>query len=140
MSIPSKEAVIQQLEEYYETKLSPIQGKRILYEGTLSNKLRIVVCTPQTKIHAQGQGWVDISKTQVEEFKNFDISILAIRMEGNMMYYMHFDTLRPYFTDESLLTNKTAGEFWRLYLWPDKIQIVRNKEMLSIEPNNLNNL
>ena len=80
MSILPKETIIKQLEDYFHVKLQQVKGKQIIYDGVLSNKMRMVVCTPKSKMYPRGYGWVDITTVQMEAFENYNYQILAIRM------------------------------------------------------------
>jgi len=140
MSIIPKETIIKQLEDYFHVKLQQVKCKQIIYEGMLSNNMRMVVCTPKSKMYPRGFGWVDLTTVQLEAFDKYTYQILAIRMEGGSLYYLHVQTLTPYLTIESRKYNTREGNHWKLYLYPDHIRITGNKELYMIEPNNLNNL
>lgn len=140
MSIIPKETIIKQLEDYFQVQLRPIKSKQIMYEGILSNKLKIVVCTPSSKLYPRGNGWVDINMKQLDLFEKADYKIMVMRLEGGNVYYMHLGDLIYYCTPESMVYNKIEGDHWKLYLWPDDIQVLGNKELFKIQPNNLNNL
>lgn len=58
MSIPSKHIVVKFVSERYGCTLSNMKRKQIPYHG-LSKEKRLVLCTPQSKLHPRGHGWFD---------------------------------------------------------------------------------
>jgi len=51
----------------YGLTLSKLAGKRIIFENESKS---IVVAIPSSKIHVRGNGWVDLTKIQVDLFKS----------------------------------------------------------------------
>lgn len=92
MGIPLK----QELEKYLETHLYPVPRKKIFYKGVLSNGKEVLVCTPQSKLYPNGQGWIDLTIIKVSMLNEADHSILAFRVEGDRVYYLDFCDLKPY--------------------------------------------
>lgn len=133
--IPNKYEVIKTIEEKYQCKLISINGKRIMYEG-ITRGQTIVVCTPQSKIHANGHGWFDLSTIQVELLDRAQIAILAIRLEGNKIYYIDFSDLRTYLSDSTII-NYSGGDKWRIYIWENYLTIRGNEKRYHIDSKNI---
>ena len=140
MNIPTKESIISKLQQHFKTILHPITGKQIFYTGKLNNGRVILVCTPQSKLHRNGNGWVDITITQLALLEKTDCSILALRLEGDKVYYLNISDLKPYLTNESMVNNKREGDHWKLHMWPSYIQVLGNNEKLQVEANKIENL
>ncbi len=66
MRIPSKQTVILQLQEKTGIILNKIPGMQIMFTGNSLHKKEFVVCTPESKMHNNGYGWVDITVFQKE--------------------------------------------------------------------------
>lgn len=58
-----------------------------MFEGKSDGK-RIVVCTPSSKIHDKGSGLFDLNMKQISILDDSVIAILAVRLEGNKVYYL----------------------------------------------------
>ena len=71
----------------------------------------ILICTPHSKLHINGHGWIDITSKQILLLKKAKHSILAFRLEGNKVYYVNFFDLEKYLTQETMLNNKKEGTF-----------------------------
>ncbi len=140
MTIPNIDIIVAEIEKYFQTTLEPVKGTRIFFEGNLSNKKKFILCSPQSKLHQKGYGWIDLTETQISRFQGFDYCILAFRLEGASVYYMHFSTLEKYLTGDSMVYNEKEGDHWKLHIWPDKIKVVGNAKEFRIEPNNFNDL
>lgn len=59
MSVPDKGKIIEFLSNKYSCKFTTMARKQIMFEGS-TNRERIVVCTPSSKIHKKGSGWFDL--------------------------------------------------------------------------------
>ena len=140
MNIPVKEKVISELQEHIGVRLYQLPRKQIFYYGKLANGIEILVCTPQSKLHINGHGWIDLTIIQVSMLDEAGYSILAFRLEGDKVYYLNFCDLKPYLTEEALFNNEREGDHWKLYIWPKYIQILRNGRRLQIKPNNFEEL
>jgi hypothetical protein len=140
MRIPLKEKVIFGLQEHIGAKLYRQSGKRVFYNGKRVDCGKIVVCTPQSKLHRKGHGWIDFTRIQFLILDEADDSILAFRMEGDKVYYFYFRDFKDYLTKDSMLYNKREGDHWKLYIWPNYIEVRGNSTHFQIVPNNLKNL
>ena len=116
-----------------------VPGKQIIYQGKSLTGKDIIVCSPQTKLHDKGYGWVDFTVVQYTLMNDF-ISIIAIRMEGDRVYYFNFDDLKPFLTKEAMVFNVREGDHWKLYIWPDYIQVLGNKAHFKSKYNSVEQL
>lgn len=133
MSVPDKSIVVRTLSKKYDCILSTITGKQIMYQG-VSGKQRIVVCSPSSKLHVRGHGWFDLTIKQVGLLDYSDIAILAVRLEGNKLYYIDFKELRKLMSPDNLLRNSNEGEHWKIYIWETYILVRGNKQNFFISP------
>lgn len=133
MGIPGKQIVVETVGEKYNSKLSNIKRKQIMYEGVSKGK-RIVLCTPSSKLHVSGKGWFDLTTKQVDLLDDADIAILAVRLQGNKIYYIDFKDIRKLMTTEIMLKNPNEGEHWKLYVWENYIKVQGNEKEFHIEP------
>jgi hypothetical protein len=130
MSIPEKNIVISSLSKRYNCSLSNIIRKKIMYEG-VSNGKRLVLCTPESRIHPQGHGWFDLTTKQVDILNDAELAILAVRLEGNKIYYVDFKKLRELITSEITL-NYLSDVKWRFYIWENFIKVRGNDKKFEI--------
>ncbi len=138
MSVPDKRIIVDTLTRKYGCSFSTITRKQIMLEG-LSGGKRIVICTPSSKIHANGKGWFDLTIKQVELLDEADISVLAVRLEGNRVYYIDFKELRKLMLPSLMLTNPNEGEHWKLFVWDRYFQVQGNGNKFSVVPEVLAN-
>lgn len=132
MSVPDKKSVLNTVSERYNCSLSNVIRKKIIYHG-FSNGKKLVLCTPESKLHPQGHGWFDLTTKQVDLLDGADIALLAIRLQGNKIYYVDFKQLRKLLTSEMTL-NYSEDEKWRLYIWENYIKVRGNDKKFDIEP------
>jgi hypothetical protein len=57
METPTKEKVISDLEQHLGLSLYQVMGKQIFYSGRDVYGNDVLVCTPYSRRHAQGNGW-----------------------------------------------------------------------------------
>jgi len=133
MAVPNKNIVIKTLNETFGCTFTTIKGKQIMYQG-LRGDLKIVVCTPSSKLHARGHGWFDLTSKQVDLLDKADVSVLAVRLEGNKVYYANFEELRKLMTSENIHVNDKEGEHWKCYVWENSIEIRGSGQRLMINP------
>jgi len=131
MSIPEKETVVRMISERYDCVLTIMKQKKIMYEGTTQSRKSVVVCTPETKLHNQEHGWFDLSTKQVEILDKADMAIMAVRIEGNKVYFVEFKNLRRLMTEDMIL-DYSKDEKWRFYIWEDRIEVRGNKEKFYV--------
>lgn len=135
MNIPTQEFVINELQKIYQISLNKIPSHRVFYKGVINDNEEILICTPQSKLHKNGHGWIDITYKQLLFLKKAKYSILAFRIEGNKVYYINFDDLEKHLTIESMLNNNKEGDHWKLYIWQNNIEIRGNQNRLLITSN-----
>lgn len=137
MSVPDKNIVVHSLNQKFQCHFSSMKRKQIMFEGESRGK-RIVVCTPSSKVHIQGKGWFDLNIKQVELLDKADIAILAVRLEGNKIYYVDFKELRKLMTSNVMLENYAEGQHWKFFVWSNYIQVQGSDKKFSIEPEMVN--
>ncbi len=132
MLIPDIQYVIDTVGKKYNCYLQSITRKKIMFQG-VSNGKQLVLCTPESKLHVKGHGWFDLTTKQVELLDDADIAILAVRLEGNKVYYVDFKQLRKLIASVKSL-NCSPDEKWRLYVWDNYITIRGNSTKFLVEP------
>lgn len=132
MLIPDKNIVVEEISKRYKCSISNIARKKIMYHG-VSDGRKLVLCTPESKLHAQGHGWFDLTTKQVELLDDADIAILAVRLQGNRIYYIDFEQLRRLITSDMKL-KYSSDEKWRLYIWEDYIKVRGNDAKFDVVP------
>lgn len=131
MSTPEKETVVKMISERYDCALTIMKQKKIMYEGKTRNDKSVVLCTPETKLHNQEHGWFDLSTKQVEILDGADMAIMAVRIEGNKVYFVEFKNLRRLMTADMIL-DYSKDEKWRFYIWEDHIKVRGNDEKFYV--------
>lgn len=131
MSIPEKETVVKMISERYDCVLTIMKQKKIMYEGTTRNDKSVILCTPESKLHNQEHGWFDLSTKQVEILDGADMAIMAVRIEGNKVYFVEFKNLRRLMTADMIL-DYSKDEKWRFYIWEDHIKVRGNNEKFYV--------
>ncbi len=134
MAIPTKDSVIRQLEERYEVSLSKVAGKKVCYEGKVNGDRTLLVATPESKIHSQGQGWVDLTEIQMELMRTCTEGIVGFRLSDGKVYFVNFKSLGILLTEDSIFENEKEGRHWKLYIWPDHIEVRNSNKKLQIAP------
>jgi len=133
MSIPDKQIVLKTVGEEYDCILSNVKRKQIMYQGVSAGK-KLILCTPSSKLHPQGKGWFDLTIKQVEILDDSDIAILAVRLEGNKIYYINFKELRELMTPDIMLENSREGKHWKFYVWGNYIKVQGNEKEFYVQP------
>lgn len=131
MSIPEKETVVKMISERYDCVLTIMKQKKIMYEGTTRNDKSVILCTPESKLHNQEHGWFDLSTKQVEILDGADMAIMAVRIEGNKVYFVEFKNLRRLMKADMIL-DYSKDEKWRFYIWEDHIKVRGNNEKFYV--------
>lgn len=132
MLIPDKNIVVEAMNKKYKCVLSNVIRKKIMYEGVSDGK-KLMLCTPESKLHPKGHGWFDLTIKQVELLDNADIAILAVRLQGYGIYYIDFKQLRRLVTSEMKL-KYSSDEKWRFYIWKNYIKVRGNDTRFDVEP------
>lgn len=110
-----------------------ILGKKIMFESRLENGERIVMCTPQSKLHPQGFYWTDITSVQYELLDSCDNAMVIFRLEGRMLTMVNWADLKPYLTAECMRNNSNEGNHWKLNIYTDHIKISGNENELKVK-------
>lgn len=132
MPIPDMQIVVTTIFERYNFSLSSIVRKRIMYHGSRDGK-KLVLCTPESRLHPQGHGWFDLTTKQVDILDDSDIAILAVRLEGNKIYYVDFKQLRLLITSGMTLSY-SKDKKWRFYIWDSYNKVRGNDNKFDVEP------
>lgn len=111
-----------------------IHRKKVFFEGILGER-SVIVCTPKSKLHVNGHGWTDITLVQVQLMKEYDIAIYAFRVEDGNTHFVCFNEMNKYMTNSTRIFNEHEKEHWKLYIWPDEIEVRGNNRRLSVKPN-----
>lgn len=135
LQIPDIQTVIDMVAKKYNCSLFSITRKKIMFHG-VSNGKRLVLCSPESKLHVKGHGWFDLTTKQVELLDKADVAILVVRLEGNKIYFVDFKELRNLISTAKTL-NYSSDEKWRLYIWNNYITIRGNAAKLPVEPETL---
>lgn len=122
MPILDKLFVVTRVNKEYSCQLSVIKGKKIMFTGITCGR-RIVLCTPSSKRHVNGNGWFDLTMKQADLMDDADIAILSVRMQSNRLYTLNYKQLRRLMTNENKLTNPNEGEHWKFFVWKDYIKV-----------------
>jgi hypothetical protein len=133
MSVPDKQIVVKTVSEKYNCTLSNIKRKQIMYHG-VSNGKKLILCTPSSKLHVNGNGWFDLNTKQVELLDDSEIALLAVRLEGNKIYYVDFKELRKLMTLDNILKNYAEGEHWKFFVWENHIKVQGNEREFHVQP------
>lgn len=97
-----------------------------------------MVCTLQSKLYPNGFAWIDLTTVQCGILDKANLAVLAFRTESAKVYYVRFGELKKYLTERAMINNEREGDHWKLHIFPDHIEVINNKNHLSIEWNNLN--
>jgi hypothetical protein len=124
----------------YKVNFSPIRGKKVFFSASMSSGRTIIVCSPHSKAHKGGQGWIDLTKIQIDLLGGYDRALIAFRLPKQQTYFLDFQQLRPLLTQKCTFVNDREGVHWKLYIWDEKIEVRRNDTQLRIEPNTFENI
>lgn len=137
MTIPSIEDVISRLQDHFQIRLEKVPGKQVVYQGKNQDGKSFLVCSPQSRLHERKHGWIDLTTIQFDLLSQSDVPFLALRVEGNGVYYFYFNELKPYLTKQAMLYNQREGDHWKLYIWPETIEVRGNDSRLRVKPDTL---
>jgi len=137
MSIPYIKTVINGLRESFDLSLTKVKGKQIIFEGYWKDGKSVVLISPLSKLYESGNGWVDITKKQVELLNNYSIAIAAFRLP-DMIYYFDFNQLNTILSDDCLIYNEREGEHWKMDIWPNEIRVKNGGGSIQVTANNIN--
>jgi len=112
--------------------LSKLAQKKIFFENKSKS---IVVAMPSSKVYEKGNGWVDLTKIQIELFKTYSHGFIVFRLSNSTVYYVDIKNLLPLLTQDSMHENAREGEHWKLDIWSDKISVRKSDSFLSVKEN-----
>lgn len=135
MSAASIENIVNEFENEFSVFLSKMPHKRIIYNGQTKAGTSIVVVMPSSTIYPRGNGWVDLTKIQIDIFKQHKIAIAVFRLSNGLTYYVDMEDLYSLLTQKNMMENNREGEHWKLDIWRDRIVIRNGGEILDVEPN-----
>lgn len=118
MSITPIHTIVTEIENKIGSNLVRLSGKQIVYTGKTQNDEFFALITPQSKIHANGFGWVDMTLKQISLLSEYDIGIIAFRLENGLDYYVNYNSLKEYLTDDNMKYSAQALDHWKFYVNP----------------------
>jgi hypothetical protein len=139
MPIQSMEEVIRILETRYNVNFTPVRGKKV-FNDTINGERSIVVCSPLSRIHSGGQGWIDLTRIQVDLIEKYDAAAIAFRLPNRQTYYVNYQQISPLLTEDCTFFNQKEGVHWKLYIWPERIVVRQNEMALHVISNSFENI
>jgi len=133
MPVKTIESIVKTFETEYGLYLSQLPRKKIIFEGNAENGKLVIAVMPSSKIYPRGNGWVDLTKVQIELVKKYQIAIAAFRIADGLTYYVNFHDLLPLLTDQNMMENSREGEHWKLDIWSNKIVIRNGGQTLNVQ-------
>lgn len=134
------EEVIKILETRYNINFTPVRGKKVFNDTHINGERSIVVCSPLSKMHAGGQGWIDLTRIQIDLIEKYDAAAIAFRLPNRQTYYVNYQQISPLLTEDCTFNNQREGIHWKLYIWPERIEVRRNVGALHITSNSFENI
>ncbi len=129
ISIPK---VLSFLKNEHGLLLSKLAQKKIFFENISKS---IVVAMPSSKVYERGNGWVDLTKIQIELFKTYSHGYIIFRLSNSTVYYVDIKALLPLLTQDSMHENSKEGKHWKLDIWSNKISVRKSDSFLSVKEN-----
>ena len=112
--------VINKIENKYNTKLTKLSRKKIMFEGIIKDNKKIVLLTPKSKVHKNGMAWIDITKKQINILYDYDIAIIVFRIENYGCFFIYFSQIEFYLNKMNMIINSKEGEHWKLHISPNE--------------------
>lgn len=140
MPIQTKADVLRAIESRYKVSFTPVKGKRVFFDTSINGVKTIIVCSPHSTTHKSGQGWIDLTRIQIDLMDRYDAAILAFRLPRQQTYFIDFKQLRTLLTENCIFVNNREGEHWKLYVWPERIEVRQNEIALLMAPNTFENI
>ena len=130
----SKEFVVNMNSEAHNTNFKLLRGKKVLYDATLENGEKILLCTPESKYHAaSNKWWVDITEIQKCIFDSYDKVSIVFRLEGSMLGLINWRDLMPFLTFNCMRNSKNEGDHWKIYIYPKYLKVQGNEKTCKLE-------
>jgi hypothetical protein len=123
------------IEEKYKVKLTKLPRKKIIFEGTTNKNETILLITPESKIHDNGQAWIDLTAIQKKLFQNYNIGIIAFRLKNGQIFYLNYQSIEEFLNLDNLLVNKKEGEHWKLHISPtlQNVKVQKSEEIIKVK-------
>jgi hypothetical protein len=136
----TQDELVKILETRYNVFFTPVRGKKVFYDTNINGKRSVVLCSPCSKIHKDGQGWIDLTKIQIDLLAEYNAALLAFRLPNRQAYYVNYQQIRSLLTEACIFDNSREGVHWKLYIWPERIEVRKNKRTLNLASNSFENI
>lgn len=123
-------SVIKEFDNTFKVCLAKVQRKQIIFDGKLKNGESIVVISPSSKVYVKGNGWVDLTKIQIDLLSSYTNSYAAFRLENGTVHYINLRSLYPLLDSSNILENVREGLHWKLDIWGSEIKIRNGGQVL----------
>ena len=127
MSAISIKSIVSDIEDKISSSLSVYPRKKIIFTGKIDDSQSIAIVTPESSLNASEKGLVDFTLIQKNILDEFDIALIIFRLTNGEVFYIDYEALKIYLTNENVTYNERAFEHWKLHIYP-KEQIVTIKE------------
>ena len=127
MSAISIKSIVSDIEEKINSSLSVYPQKKIIFTGKTDDSQSIAIVTPESSLNTSEKGLVDFTLIQKNILDKFDIALIIFRLTNGEVFYIDYEALKTYLTNENVTYNERAFEHWKLHIYP-KEQIVTIKE------------
>jgi len=127
LSAISIKSIVSDIEDKINASLSVYPRKKIIFTGKTNNSQSIAVVTPESSLNTSEKGLVDFTLIQKNILDEFDVALIIFRLTNGEVFYVDYEKLKIYLTDENMTYNERAFEHWKLHIYPSE-QIVTIKE------------
>ncbi len=127
MSAISIKSVVSDIEAKINSPLSVYPRKKIIFTGKTKDLKSIVIVTPESGLNTSEKGLVDFTLIQKNILDEFDTALIIFRLTNGEVFYIDYEKVKKFLTNENMTYNKHAFEHWKLHIYPSE-QIVTIKE------------
>ena len=127
MSALSINTVVARIEKKINSSLSVYPEKTIIFKGMMKNGSSIIVITPKSSLDIRSKGLVDFTQIQKNILDESDIALIAFRLPNEEVFFIDYNKLKIFLTNENMTYNNRAFEHWKLHIYPNE-EIVTVKE------------
>jgi len=120
-------SIVKDIEDKINAPLSVYPRKKIIFTGKTSDSQSIVVVTPESSLNTTEKGLVDFTLIQKNILNEFDVALIIFRLTNGEVFYVDYEKLKIFLTDENMTYNNRAFEHWKLHIYPNE-EIVTVKE------------
>ena len=135
MSAISIKSIVNDIENKVNTVLSIYPRKKIIFTGKTNYSQSIVVVTPESSLNSADKGLVDFTLIQKDILDKFDIALIVFRLTSGEVFYVDYEKLKVFLTNENMTYNERAFEHWKLHIYPNE-EVVTIKEKSNKVPMN----